>query len=762
MLLFKKRILLPGLLALIVLSYLNTLYSPPVLDDAASFINEGLLYGNTFSLDSIQQLASTRFGWARLIPLASFAVDHSLGQGSIVQFHITNIVIHLLATVACFVFLRLLWRRGNYPHVENNRDRRLLVVFFAVAVWALNPVQTNAVTYIVQRMTSLAALFYLLSLCGYIVARTSSKQNKKILAWLLFIVMACASFLSKENSATLPVAVLLIEELFIQPGFIGRLFRSRLFIRLLPLLLIFAVVLLPVLSVFWEKWIAANYSIRHFSMEQRLLTELRVVVFYISLFLLPLPARMNLDHDFSLSYSLFTPFTTLLSLVVILGLLVLAVRVRRTNRLLSFGILWFFLHLVIESTVVPLELVFEHRLYLPSIGIVIVLASVLETLVCRIKSADQHRFLLLLTLIVASVLSLLTTLRNYTWRDTVSIYQDCVQKSPFKARTHSNYALALGRMKKYRQSLLESEKAIELGRKYYEEDVAALANIVVCYNRLGEYGKAIARANDYLQIDLAGKNMRSFAPLMNNLGISFFKTADYRQSYNSFITGLYLAPDNQHLINGMAYLFNFASENEEAGKAFEFTGVKGEQFIRMARLMIDVRRYNLAEEYLLKARQAGAAGGDFDIVRQRLQELVQKNDKATRLDRLENDPLFLGSLKGRIILSSVRFIQQYYPPLRGKMVRMILDMVEDNEKNNPFVLLFRARSYNASKEYEAALRELEKLTEIHGDFPAALYEQGMTAGKLGREELAKKSLRKLLAIYPAHPSWYMIENTVNQ
>jgi tetratricopeptide (TPR) repeat protein len=762
MLLFKKRILIPGLLALIVFSYLNTLYSPPVLDDATSFINEGLLYGNTISLESIQKLASTRFGWARLIPLASFALDHSLGQGSIVQFHITNIVIHLLATMACFVFLHLLWGQKNYSPIENNRDRRLLMVFFAVTVWALNPVQTNAVTYIVQRMTSLAALFYLLSLCGYIVARTSTQPGRKFFAWPLFIIMACASFLSKENSATLPVAVLLIEELFIQPGLIGRVLRSRLFIRLLPLLLIFFVVLLPVLSVFWEKWIAAHYSIRHFSMEQRLLTELRVVVFYISLFLLPLPSRMNLDHDFSLSHSLFTPFTTLLSFVVLLAIIVLAVRVRHTNRLLSFGILWFFLHLIIESTVVPLELVFEHRLYLPSVGIVIVLASVLETFISRIKSADQHRFLFLLTLIVASVLSLLTSVRNYAWRDTVSIYHDCLQKSPLKARTHSNYALALGQMKKYREALLESEKAIELGREYYEEDVASLANIVVCYNRLGEYDKAIARANDYLLGGLARKNMRSFPLLMNNLGISFFKTADYRQCYNAFLTGLQLAPHDQHLISGMAFLLNFASKDEEAGKALEFTGVKGEQFIRLARVMMDIRRYDLAEGYLLKAEEAGVSGLDLADVRQQLQELVRKNNQAVQAYILENDSLYSSSLKGRALLRSVQFILQYYPPLQGKVVRLLLDLADEYEKDNPHVLLYRARSYSASGEIEMASLVLAKLTDLYKDFPAALYEQGMLARKRGDAMLARKSLQKLLSIYPAHPSWYRIENIIAQ
>ena len=112
--------------------------------------------------------------------------------------------------------------------------------------------------------------------------------------------------------------------------------------------------------------ILSGYKFRDFTLPQRMLTELRVVIFYISLLLWPQPSRLNLDHDFAISYSLVDPLTTLISFAIIIILIAAAILIARREPLLSFGILWFFGNLVIESSVIGLELVFEHRNYLPS------------------------------------------------------------------------------------------------------------------------------------------------------------------------------------------------------------------------------------------------------------------------------------------------------------------------------------------------------------------------------------------------------------
>ncbi|MDH5299368.1 MAG: hypothetical protein OEV91_10155, partial [Desulfobulbaceae bacterium] len=159
-----------ALLLVVFLCYRQTFHSPLVLDDVSSFVEVQSVHVADFSVESLRQISRSPFGVARVIPMLSFAVDHQLGGGSIVQFHLTNLVIHLLATTAVFFFV--------FSLLETTVGRKALkclppatFAFFVAALWALNPVQTNAVTYIVQRMASLAALFYCLACVFYLRSR---------------------------------------------------------------------------------------------------------------------------------------------------------------------------------------------------------------------------------------------------------------------------------------------------------------------------------------------------------------------------------------------------------------------------------------------------------------------------------------------------------------------------------------------------------------------------------------------------------------
>lgn len=318
----------------------------------------------------------------RFIPMLTFAIDHQLGGGSITQFHRTNIIIHLLATGAVFFFvLSLLQSKGG-------RDTLQWIppdwfALFVAALWALNPAQTNGVTYLVQRMASLAALFYCLSCALYLRARLADTLLPRLSWGMGCVVAAVLAFGSKENTATLPVTLVLLEVMFLSPG-LGQKIRGRLRPGQWLGICVLAFLLLPLATPFWNH-IVAGYLDRPFTLGQRLLTEARVIVFYLSLLLLPLPGRMNLDHDFPLSHSLLSPLTTLWSFLGLAGLVCVAHRQRKKAPLFAFGIYWFLLTLLIESSVVPLEIIFEHRLYLPSIGIAIALLGGLDRLLGRFK-----------------------------------------------------------------------------------------------------------------------------------------------------------------------------------------------------------------------------------------------------------------------------------------------------------------------------------------------------------------------------------------
>ncbi|MFN2369325.1 MAG: hypothetical protein ABR605_10355, partial [Desulfurivibrionaceae bacterium] len=371
------QILLLVLLLFTALLYSNTLNSPPVLDDRATFIDNPAVYIDDLSPASLKQIHAGRFGRSRFIPMLSFAVDHLLGPNNIARFHLTNIIIHLLATLAVFLLVLGLTNTDIVKkHLVLLTPASFSIV--AAAFWALHPVQTNAVTYLVQRMSSLAALFYFASLAGYVWARIGKSGPARATGWLIFCLAMLGAFYSKENTATLPLAVILVEMIFITPN-LGRKIIAAVNRRRLLILTIIFLLLLPVAATKLAA-IADSYAGggRHFTMPERLFTELRVVVFYLSLLALPLPGRLNLDHDFPVSLSLLNPPATLLA-GLLLGFLVLAAfRVRHRHPLAAFGILFFFLNLLIESSVIGLELVFEHRLYLPSLGVIIAIVAILD------------------------------------------------------------------------------------------------------------------------------------------------------------------------------------------------------------------------------------------------------------------------------------------------------------------------------------------------------------------------------------------------
>ena len=154
------------LICLLLLSaYSNSLYAPFVLDDFHSFVKEPKVLGFTFDLPGLKNLAGTKFGIRRYIPMLTFVFDLKWGNGSLVAFHVSNIVIHLLATFSLFFLLQslMLFPKANRAFVtDDGRNYSTFLVLTIVGLWSLNPVQTNAVTYIVQRMTSIATLFYFL------------------------------------------------------------------------------------------------------------------------------------------------------------------------------------------------------------------------------------------------------------------------------------------------------------------------------------------------------------------------------------------------------------------------------------------------------------------------------------------------------------------------------------------------------------------------------------------------------------------------
>ncbi|MFC1837832.1 tetratricopeptide repeat protein, partial [Thermodesulfobacteriota bacterium] len=706
-LLSRPLVTVPFLLFLVALSYGNTLYSPFVLDDMHSFIEDPKVYVRDFSYDSLGTISKTTFGMERFIPMVTFAVNHYFSKGQMPIYHITNILIHLLSTLVLYWMVRTLLKTP----IGSSALRGISAIYFALfaaALWALNPVQTNAVTYVVQRMTSIAALFYLATVTLYVKGRLARLHRQGLFYYALAAVMALCAFLSKENSYMLPFAIFLVEWMFITPDILERVLRKLKWHHWLVILLL-ALILLPLMEPRWMGLLSTYSKMRPFTMEERVLTEARVVIYYISLLLLPLTSRLTFDYDFPVSASFFSPVTTFLSLFLLVLISFWSYKKRKQHPLIIFGVVWYFMNLMIESSVVPLELVFEHRLYLPSVGIFIACLGWMDMFVAEMKKRfspiEVEQLFVLTVVFVMSLFSISTTLRNNHWRDSYTLYTDNVQKSPNKPRVLLNLGVAMGRDRDLEmESIAISEKAIALGKHKKEEYFNAANNIIVALLNNGQTEEAIARGEKYLQEPPSYTGYEGYAKFLYNLTYAFYDTEQYSRAMQLLATGLTLdalirekGKIDIHLVKLMVKVFSAAYDDEEYRAKLELTDEDGDKSmsvrLRMARLLYDLKDYEKARGFLKPVLENHPDHELAVELNGKIEKDVQKNRKQGMLTDIRNHPPYKNNLPYKIYLDLVEFIFQYYSPL-NPAVGWLLNKAEGvSSPGDPFVLWYRLRWY---------------------------------------------------------------------
>ncbi|MDH5525322.1 MAG: tetratricopeptide repeat protein [Desulfobulbaceae bacterium] len=493
----EKSNLLALLLFFLVgsLFYSNSFKVPFLFDDDSNIRNKDLQL-TEFSWQGLGKAMTKGHLKERPIANLSFALNYYISAYNVVGYHVVNVVIHCLA--AFFLFL-LLKATLALPAVKTTiAGKGWLVALCASGLWLVHPLHTQSVTYIVQRMNSMSAMFYILALLLYVHGRLKQEDSgaggaKTGVAYFAgsFLAGLCAIG-SKEIAVTLPLFIGLYEWYFFKD--LDRQWLRRKMPWLAGLLLLLLVAVLFYTNGHPFRFIANGYAYRDFTLQERLLTQPRVVLHYLSLLFFPHPSRLLLDYNFPLSQSLWQPVSTLLSFVVVGGMFLGACFVARRHRLVSFALLWFLGNLVIESSVVALEIIFEHRIYLPSMFLSVLLVLALQ------KWCRKNMVLLFVVLLVMSTWGLWTYQRNAVWADPVALWLSHVQDDPQNPRAHNNlgkaYFLA-GDLQKAKDHFV---RALELE----PEDRFAQDNIGVVLEQLGdlagaeiEYRKMIKLESDY-------------------------------------------------------------------------------------------------------------------------------------------------------------------------------------------------------------------------------------------------------------------------
>ena len=426
---------LPYILALLVfglLAYSTTFTTTFFFDDIPRIVkNEAIR--NLHDLGTIFGYCKERF----LIYL-TLAANYRLSRLEPMSYHIFNFFIHYVASIFLYLLFIELLKTPAMQKVESPLSKSL-AAFLAAGIFLLHPLQTESVTYVIQRTESMAGMFYLATLYFYLRARLGKTAGETLRYGALTGLSAVCAAFSKETAVTLP-AMLAIFEVFLFETSIRDLLRNKIFLALLvPAALIVLYKIGPLLqrNFFYDPDIT-------FTRKQYVLTQLSVLVTYLRLFFYPL--GQNIDWDFPISDSLFVT-QTIFSLLLLVVLFALSFVTYRRFRLVTLGILGFFLTLAPTSSIIPIkDVIFEHRMYLPvaflAMGCVYLLFWAIDQL-WRASTRAHLVALLILVVAITSSLTGLTYLRNQVWTSSISLWKDAVEKSPHKARPHNNYGWAL-------------------------------------------------------------------------------------------------------------------------------------------------------------------------------------------------------------------------------------------------------------------------------------------------------------------------------
>ncbi len=439
----NQTLFLAALCLFLLVVYWPGLNGPFIFDDL-----NNIVLNPDVAISDLQSRSLTKAAWSndsgplkRPLASLSFALNHYVAGGfaKTAHYKLTNLFIHLLNTLLVYWLSLLLTRRLQERHAGRRRWLSWVPILTAAA-WGLHPLNLTSVLYVVQRMTSLAALFVLAGLIVFVYGRIRVRENRRHGYALMSCGLAGGLLLgltAKENAALLPLLAGVIELCFFRSA--ADITQGDRRLRLFYALLIFLPwSLLLLWSALNPQIVLDSYEGRNFSLGERLLTEARVLWFYIGLLLFPRISAFGIFHDdIALSSSLLAPWSTLPAALGMLSAGTFALMMHHRLPLLSFGVLWFLVGHAMESGIIGLEIAHEHRNYLPSFGILLALSHGLAWLVSRLV---QPWLGIALAACYLGALSLTTHSRAWTWASEDNLAYTAVAHHPRSARAH--YALA--------------------------------------------------------------------------------------------------------------------------------------------------------------------------------------------------------------------------------------------------------------------------------------------------------------------------------
>ncbi|MBF0343505.1 MAG: tetratricopeptide repeat protein [Nitrospirae bacterium] len=550
------------------LIYSNTFEVPFFFDDDFNIVGNSLIkdlryFTDTSAFESAQAIQGIKnFFKTRFIGYLSLAINYKLNGLDVTGYHVFNLFVHVINAILLYYLIVI---SLNTPFFSKNASLdtlkgKYIYALLGAVLFISHPVQTQAITYIVQRFASLATLFYLLSVVMYVSFRLSAPlHTRRYGFYALSILSSLCAMKTKEISFTIPLTIAIYELMFLEGS------PKKRVLSLAPLFMTMLVIPLTLIgskgSLSDVEGIGRSIGIASSQSIDRgdyLITQFRVIVTYIRL--LFLPAAQNLDYDYPVYRTLFSVeiIFSMLFLFSIIGLAiylyVLSGRIgeRRFFRLTSFGILWFFVSLLVESSIIPIaDVIFEHRLYLPSVGFCFVLTSGYIIIMDRQETKWFVNAVLIMGLLTLSVA---TYKRNEVWRNKISMWSDVVSKSPNKARPHYNLGVFSGEAGDIKTAFSQYQIALKLNPDYIE----AHNNIGYIYEGRGNLDEAIK------EYQTAIKLFPDYAEAHNNVGNVCYKLGKHDEAIKEYQKAIKLNPNYAVAHNNLGSVYGVLGRNDEA------------------------------------------------------------------------------------------------------------------------------------------------------------------------------------------------------
>ncbi len=625
---FRRIILILTVTVSVLAVYSNSVETPFQLDDQHMIEHSEKIKDINYHLQSRHWL---KVKLNRILPNLTLALNYKFSGYDVKGYHITNIVIHILSSLAVYWFILLLFQFKVLAK-EKISDYSEIIAFLGAMVFAVHPMQLQAVTYITQRLASIAGLFYILGAANYAKARLAHTQDKEIwkAAVFYFFVFVCFYFgaRSKQNIITLPLALFAVEFFFVRNDE-GKIFKKYVF-YFIGVSLIAAIAYIFGIGV--PKAPEAPSATAYFA------TQLRALIIYVGK--LFLPVSLKLYYNLPFSKSLFG-IKEILSFIVLSGILSAAVFLFNRTRLLSFGIVWFFITMLVESSIFPLKFsFFEYRVYPGMFGYAIFFASAIFYF-----NPKDLKFAVVIPALIILFYANGVVQNNKVWKDQILLWKDNVAKTTDFAIPYENVGTYYFKKGENDSAIVYFNKALQLDSTLS----SSYLNRGLAYLLQGNYALALKDYNEALRYN------DEFPLAYNNRGYLYLKLGKYDSAITDLKRAVSLGKKYHQAMGNLCIAYNSAGKYKEAfniiNKAIELDKNNANYYINRGNLHFSIGDFHVAAANYQKAFTLEDSNvkalNNFAIV----QRALKNNKKAIQYSSkaLEINPEFVPAYLNRAL-----------------------------------------------------------------------------------------------------------------